>query len=107
MPCLQNAMTTCSFRDAEGICPPCRGRQVIATLFGGNVLTAPNNYKLDFDAQRFFDRGMLADALEKEFKLLVEEEELPDTFGGLDVLCLKIVREPEKRALARQYIYRA
>ncbi len=80
---------------------------MLATTFGGNVIRAHPLYKIDFDATKPFDRAKLCDALKAEFQLLVEEEELPDTIGGLDAFCYKIVREPKIRDLTRHEIYRA
>lgn len=85
--------------------PSFRGRLTIVKLTGGNVLLAPPHYPLDFDAKQPLDRDRLANALVLEFKLLVEVEELPSTFGDFDLFCEKIVREPEKRNLSRVAIY--
>ena len=68
---------------------------------------APGLYPISFNAQRYFNREELADALAKEFGLLVEVEELPNSFIDFDRFCNRVVSEPIKRDPKNVYIYMA
>lgn len=99
---------TCPKIDCEVPCPACRGRTVISRLYGGDLnllLNASPNSKLDLDASKFFDRDHLADELAKEFGLLVEVEEIPNTLGLMDKFCERVVTELIKRDPKKVYIY--